>query len=223
MAGLSASPTPVEPKRPNHVAKSSSTVTFQTRVIAGLASGGLAALISCPAEVCLVRMSNDKTLPIEQRRNYRSVIDAGMRIGREEGLSAFWRGSGAFVQRAMVVGVCQVGSFDQLKSIYAERLDLARGSVGNVFCAAMTSGLLYSAITMPLETAKNRMAFQKPNPTTGVLPYRGTLQTIQAVASMESVLALWTGFFPYYIRCGGHTVAMFVAVDYIRSALNAST
>jgi hypothetical protein len=36
-----------------------------------------------------------------------------------------------------------------------------------VFYASMTSGLIYSVITMPLETAKNRMAFQKPDAVTG--------------------------------------------------------
>ena len=36
-----------------------------------------------------------------------------------------------------------------------------------VFYASMTSGLIYSVITMPLETAKNRMAFQKADPVTG--------------------------------------------------------
>ena len=38
-----------------------------------------------------------------------------------------------------------------------------------VFYASMTSGLIYSVITMPLETAKNRMAFQKPDAVTGTL------------------------------------------------------
>jgi hypothetical protein len=116
IAGFS---TPALPKtgRQEHNAVSNGppVVTFQTRVMAGLTSGGIAALIACPAEVCLVRMSNDKTLAPEKRRNYSGVADAGARILKEEGVSAFWRGSGAFVQRAMVVGVCQVGSFDQLK------------------------------------------------------------------------------------------------------------
>ena len=34
------------------------------RLVAGLTSGACAAMISCPAEVSLVRMSNDSTLPV---------------------------------------------------------------------------------------------------------------------------------------------------------------
>jgi hypothetical protein len=50
-----------------------------------MVSGGIAALISCPAEVTLVRISNDSTLPVEMRRNYKGVGDAFQRILKEEG------------------------------------------------------------------------------------------------------------------------------------------
>jgi solute carrier family 25 oxoglutarate transporter 11 len=58
----------------------------------------MAAVISCPAEVTLVRISNDQTLPESQRRNYRGVANAFSRILREEGLKTFFSGSGLGVQ-----------------------------------------------------------------------------------------------------------------------------
>ena len=64
-----------------------------------------------------------------------------MRITKEEGVATFWRGSAPFVQRAMLVGVCQVGTFDQGKQMYEEKFGIKRGTIFNVFCAAMTSGL----------------------------------------------------------------------------------
>ena len=145
------------------------------RLVAGLTSGACAAMISCPAEVSLVRMSNDSTLPADQRRNYSSVYNAFTRIARDEGVATFWRGCAPFVQRAMLVGIVQVGTFDQNKELYDRYAGLKRGTYPNVFAAAFTSGLLYSIITMPFESAKNRMAFQKPD-ANGVLPYRSTFQ-----------------------------------------------
>ena len=82
---------------------------------------------------------------------------------------------------------------------------------------ARSQGLIYSLITMPLETAKNRMAFQVAD-ASGKLPYTSTIQTVSKIASAEGALSLWTGFMPYYGRCGGHTVTMFIAVDQIRAA-----
>jgi len=95
-------------------------------------------------------------------------------------------------------------------------LSQQKNSIPNVFCAAMTSGLIYSVATMPLEACKNRMASQKPDKVTGKLPYKGVLQTIQKVSAEEGFLALYNGFFPYYLRCGGHTVAMFIIVQMLR-------
>ncbi len=44
-----------------------------------------AALLSCPAEVTLVRICNDVTLPVDKRRNYTGVGNALSRIVKEEG------------------------------------------------------------------------------------------------------------------------------------------
>jgi solute carrier family 25 oxoglutarate transporter 11 len=179
-----------------------------------LFSLGVAALISCPAEITLVRMSNDASQPIEKRRNYSGVVNAFTRIAKEEGFATFFRGAGPFINRAMLVGMVQVGTYDQFRAMY--RNMGVTHEVTNVFYAAMTSGLIYSVITMPFETAKNRMAFQRADPVTGKRPYTGAIQTITTVARQEGVLKLWAGFPPYYLRCGGHTVLMFMAVEWLR-------
>ena len=190
-----------------------------SRLFVGVLSGGIAAYISCPAEVSLVRMSNDKSLPVEQRRNYKGVSDAAIRIIKEEGVSAFWRGSVPFVNRAMLVGATQVGTYDQFRATFAK---WGVTGTSNAVAASMVSGLLYSLITMPFETAKNRMAFQKPDPVSKQLLYRSTIQTISLVAKTNGVFSLWAGFLPYYGRCGGHTVCMFVAVEWLRATANKS-
>lgn len=188
---------------------------FASRLVLGCISGGLAAAISCPAEVTLVRMSNDTTLPFAQRRNYKGVFDAFFRIFKDEGLKAFFNGLGPFVNRAMVVGAVQVGTYDQCRSTYRS-MGITNETL-NVFCASMSSGLVYSLATMPFESAKNRMAFQKVDPITNKKPYTGALQTITKIASDEGVLSLWKGFQPYYVRCGGHTVCMFIAMESLRT------
>lgn len=192
---------------------------FASRVVVGAATGGMAAYMSCPMEVSCVRMSNDATLPPSQRRNYKNVFDTLVRIGKEEGIAAYWNGSTPFMQRAMMVGVFQVATYDQFKDMYASFLSQKKNSVPNVFCAAMTSGLLYSIATMPVEASKNRMANQKADPKTGKLPYTSTLQTIRAVTAKEGFFSLYNGFLPYYGRCGGHTVCMFIFVQMMRDAL----
>mmetsp|Transcript_17497 Transcript_17497/g.37842 ORF Transcript_17497/g.37842 Transcript_17497/m.37842 type:complete len:311 (+) Transcript_17497:131-1063(+) len=191
---------------------------FGGRVVVGAATGATAAFISCPMEVATVRMSNDATLPKAERRNYTGMVDVVKRIYTEEGAKAFWRGATPFCQRAALVGVFQVATLDQFKELYAQKLNQKKNSIPNVFCAAMTSGLIYSIATMPLEASKNRMASQKPDAVTGMLRYTSTLQTLKSVSANEGFLALYNGFLPYYIRCGGHTVCMFIAVQMLRDS-----
>merc|ERR1712224_348246 len=145
---------------------------FLSRLACATLAGGMAAYISCPCEVSLVRMSNDASLPEAERRNYKGVVNCASRIASEEGVTAFWRGSTPFVTRACLVGATQVGTFDQAKSVYK-----SYGIDGglNITLSSFTAGLIYSIITMPFESAKNRMASQKPDPETGKLPYTGTL------------------------------------------------
>jgi solute carrier family 25 oxoglutarate transporter 11 len=187
-----------------------------SRLLSGCMAGSLAAMLSCPVEVTLVRMSNDSSVPAAERRNYTSISNAFVRIFREEGPKAFFRGCLPFMSRAMLVGMVQVGTLDQFKITY-RKLGI-KGMFSNVFAASMSSGLMYSIVTMPFETVKNRMAFQKPD-ANGVRPYRSIVQSMQYITAREGFLGLYGGFLPYYLRCGGHTVLMFVTMEYLRAAL----
>merc|ERR1712232_754496 len=124
-------------------------------------------------------------------------MDCAMRIAREEGIAAFWRGSTPFVTRACMVGATQVATYDQFKTIYS---DMGIKGTANQASAAMTAGFIYSVITMPFESAKNRMASQMADPVTGKLPYTGTVQTISKICKREGVLSLYNGYLPYYLR-----------------------
>ena len=78
-----------------------------SRLFAGSLSGGIAACLSIPIEVTLVRISNDSTQPPELRRNYTGIANAFTRIAKEEGAKTFFSGLFPFANRAMLVGASQ--------------------------------------------------------------------------------------------------------------------
>ncbi|KAJ3263498.1 putative mitochondrial 2-oxoglutarate/malate carrier protein, partial [Borealophlyctis nickersoniae] len=88
-----------------HAKNNGRPVTFAQRAAAGLAAGGLGALVGTPADLALVRMQADGTLPVEKRANYRGVGDALMKIAKNEGVLALWNGAGPTVVRAMALNV----------------------------------------------------------------------------------------------------------------------
>jgi len=71
--------------------------------LCGLAAGAIGSALANPVEVALVRMQADGKLPADQKRNYNNVFDALIRIVKEEGFAAYFRGVTPTVCRAMVV------------------------------------------------------------------------------------------------------------------------
>lgn len=81
---------------------------------AGLAAGGLGALVGSPADLSLIRMQADSTLPEAQKRHYKGVGDALTRIVKEEGTMGLFRGAGPTVTRAMALNMGMLASNDQV-------------------------------------------------------------------------------------------------------------
>lgn len=87
------------------------TVGFGERATASLCAGGLAAAIANPSEVALIRMQADGTKPKAERANYKSVVDALARVGRNEGIFALWSGSYPTIVRVCHPGLDEATSF----------------------------------------------------------------------------------------------------------------
>jgi len=174
----------------------------------GCVAGGTAAFLSNPVEVTLVRMQADGRLPPAERRNYSNVFSGLYRIGAEDGARAYFAGVVPTMVRAMVVNMLQVGGYDVAKSTYSPYVD----GVPLHICSALTSGFVYSAATLPIDTAKTRMQNQRPL-ADGTVMYTSLTQTLSKIANSEGVASLWNGFGPYFGRCGGHTVFMFLFME----------
>lgn len=124
----------------------------------GIVAGGSGAFVGTPAEVCLIRMTADGRLPIEQRRNYTSVFNALYRITKEEGLLTLWRGAGPTIGRAMIVNMTQLASYAQAK-IHIKNMFNMQDGIPLHFWASMFSGLLTTIASMPIDIAKTRFEF----------------------------------------------------------------
>ncbi|KAH8295767.1 hypothetical protein KR018_008263, partial [Drosophila ironensis] len=169
----------------------------------GIGAGAVGAMVGNPAEVALIRMMADNRLPEAERRNYKNVADAFIRIVKDEGVTTLWRGCMPTVARAMVVNMVQLASYSQLKAYFAQYFS----GFALQLSAAMMSGLLTTIASMPLDMAKTRIQNQKSG------EYKGTLDVLVKVAKKEGVFSLWKGFTPYLCRLGSHTVFAFVFLE----------
>lgn len=125
----------------------------------GVCAGVTGSFVGNPAEISLIRMTADGKLPLDQRRNYTSVVNAIARMVREEGLVTLWRGCIPTMGRAAVVNAAQLSSYTQAKRILLNTGKFNEGIMLH-FTASMISGFVTTVASMPVDIAKTRYALK---------------------------------------------------------------
>ncbi|KAI9733932.1 MAG: putative mitochondrial 2-oxoglutarate/malate carrier protein [Cirrosporium novae-zelandiae] len=177
-------------------------VGFKERASAGLAAGGLAAMVGNPADLALIRMQSDGLKPKAQRANYKSVVDALMRISKNEGVVALWKGAYPTVVRAMALNFGQLAFFSESKSQLKQRYPQLSTQTTTLTASAI-AGFFASFFSLPFDFVKTRLQKQHPGPD-GKLPYRGMVHTFGKVTKEEGLLRFYRGFTTYYVRIAPH-------------------
>jgi solute carrier family 25 oxoglutarate transporter 11 len=178
---------------------------FQWKLLFGMLSGGIGAIIGTPAEITLVRMTADGRLPVAERRNYKHAFDAVARIAREEGIITLWRGWQPTMIRAMVLNAAQLSVYSQAKESIA-KWGILDGTPAH-FVASLISGFASTVVSIPIDITKTRLQNMKNN------EYNGTVDVLVKVVRNEGFLSLWKGFTPYFLRLGPHTIITFLIME----------
>uniref|UniRef100_A0A8C4M7P7 Mitochondrial 2-oxoglutarate/malate carrier protein n=1 Tax=Equus asinus asinus TaxID=83772 RepID=A0A8C4M7P7_EQUAS len=129
---------------------------FLLKAVIGMTAGATGAFVGTPAEVALIRMTADGRLPADQRRGYKNVFNALIRIVREEGVLTLWRGCIPTMARAVVVNAAQLASYSQSKQFLLDSGYFSDNILCH-FCASMISGLVTTAASMPVDIVKTRI------------------------------------------------------------------
>lgn len=98
------------------------------KAVIGLTAGAIGASVGSPADLALIRMQADATLPVAQRRNYKNAFHALYRIVADEGVLSLWKGAGPTVVRAMALNMGMLASYDQSVEFFRDSLGLGEYS-----------------------------------------------------------------------------------------------
>ncbi|TKA62544.1 putative mitochondrial 2-oxoglutarate/malate carrier protein [Cryomyces minteri] len=186
-------------------------VGFTERAGAGLAAGGLAAMIGNPADLALIRMQSDGLKAKAARANYTSVVDALTRIAKTEGVTALWSGAYPTVVRAMALNFGQLAFFSEAKT----RLkDTSMSARTQTLTASAIAGFFASFFSLPFDFVKTRLQKQTRAPD-GSLPYKGMFDCFKKVAKDEGMLRFYRGFSTYYVRIAPHAMVTLIVADWL--------
>ncbi|ACI64349.1 mitochondrial carrier protein, partial [Thalassiosira pseudonana CCMP1335] len=194
-------------------------IPLSSKMLMGLTSGGIGSFVGTPSELALVRMSNDKKLPVDQRRNYKGVGECISRIAKEEGVPGLFRGAPATVLRACLLSACAMGITSEIKmrlsgsGLFGEDGKYL-GGIPLLFVATLVSSFAANVVANPFDVVKSRMqAVSKSKD--GSAQYSGMVDCFLQTVNNEGVLKLWSGFVPAFLKLAPYTVISLTLTDKI--------
>ncbi|CAK82304.1 unnamed protein product (macronuclear) [Paramecium tetraurelia] len=192
--------------------------SFLAKSWCSIVAGFLGSLAGNPADLALVRIQADSTLPVEERRGYKNVFDAFYKIVKDEGVVALWRGSTPTVIRAIVINVAMLGPYDEIK----EQLNHYFGTKDTQqtrLLASAAAGFLSSFCALPFDNAKTKMQKMKKD-AAGVYPYSSIFDAMGKTVKREGIIGLWVGFPTFYFRIAPHTMITLLTQDWLTDKVN---
>ena len=179
-------------------------MTMWQKIYSSLIAGGIGSIFGTPADLVLIRMQSDSTLPVEQRRNYKNVFDAFSRIVRDEGFLSLWKGCTPTVIRAMSLNLGMLVSYDSSKEWLEVKLGKERTNTAWVL-SSIISGAIASTMSLPFDNVKTKMQKMTKLPD-GTMPYKSLVDCAIKTATNESFFGLWTGLPTYIVRICPHVM-----------------
>ena len=129
-------------------------LTTLEKVGCSFAAGGIGSFCGNPFDLCLVRLQSDLTLPPEQRRNYKHVFDALIRIPREEGITGLWKGALPTVSRAIALNIGMLVSYEEAKERLTKKFGPGRKTL---LLASAVSGVFTALFSLPFDNVKTKL------------------------------------------------------------------
>lgn len=172
-------------------------------------SGALGGLVGNPSDVVNIRMQNDSTLPVDQRRGYKNAFDGLVRITRSEGVSSLFRGLMPNLVRGVLMTASQVVTYDIAKNMLVNSFHLDPTKKSTHFSASLLAGLVATTVCSPADVVKTRIMNAKGSSNSAISILRQAVKT-------EGFGFMFRGWLPSFIRLGPHTIVTFLVLEQLR-------
>jgi hypothetical protein len=172
---------------------SSSNVTRALQRFAAASIGAsVAELTSLPIDICKVRLQLQKPMSNGQLK-YRNMFHCGMRVAREEGANALWKGATAGLTRQISYTGLSLVIYEPIRNFVAGNTPLEDLNFIWRLAAGGTAGAVSIAMVNPTDVIKTQMQSTVGKPK--------MLPIIQKIWSKEGIKGFWSGVQPNIARC----------------------
>lgn len=165
-----------------------------------LAAGGTAAAVSktlvAPIERVKLLLQVQAASKALQGKEYKGIVDAFVRIPKEQGFMSFWRGNMANVIRYFPTQALNFAFKDTYKQMFLAGVD-KKTQFGRYFLGNLASGGAAGATSLcfvyPLDFARTRLGADVGSGK--AREFNGLVHCIKTIAKRDGVRGLYQGFF----------------------------
>jgi len=186
---------------------------FWNSVASGVFAGTVSSAICTPTDLLKVRMQTGD-------HKYNSVLSAFKDIAKQQGIKGLYSGAVPTTQRAIMITVLNLSSYDILKRhLFSQTVLPYKFKENQVthITASLLSGVISTYGSCPFDVAKTRIMNQPIDPITKRgLKYRGALDCMIKTSREEGILTLWNGSVPSFCRNVPWLVTFFLSYEYLK-------
>ncbi|XP_064620598.1 mitochondrial uncoupling protein 4-like isoform X2 [Lineus longissimus] len=186
-------------------------------ITGGLLAGGLGQFLASPADLVKVQMQAEGRRRLEGKKpRVKGPWHAFSKILREGGVRGLWKGWVPNVQRAALVNMGDLTTYDTAKQFILKHTALVDNSLTH-FLSSCCAGLVSATLGTPADVVKTRVMNQPTKDGRGVL-YTSSIDCLMKTVRQEGFLALYKGFIPIWARMAPWSLIFWLSYEQIRKA-----
>ncbi|GAB1600671.1 mitochondrial uncoupling protein 4-like [Argonauta hians] len=188
----------------------------------GLTAGMLGQLVASPTDLIKVRMQMEgKNRLLGNPVRVKSMYDAFCKITAEGGVRGLWKGWIPNIQRAGLVNMGDLATYDTSKHLILKHTSLKDNAITH-FLSSVLSGIVAATLGTPADVVKTRIMNQPTKHGKGLL-YTSSWDCVTKAVKAEGFLSLYKGFFPTWARMAPWSLTFWLSLEQMRKLTGASS
>ncbi|NXB21954.1 UCP4 protein, partial [Rhagologus leucostigma] len=192
-------------------------------VVGGMCAGAIGQFFASPTDLVKVQMQMEGRRKLEGKPlRFRGVHHAFLKIVSEGGVRGLWAGWVPNVQRAALVNMGDLTTYDSVKHFLLLNTTLVDNSVTHSVSSAC-SGLVAAVLGTPADVVKTRIMNQPRDKQGRGLLYKSSMDCLIQTVQGEGFMSLYKGFIPTWMRMAPWSLVFWLTYEQIRRMCGVSS
>lgn len=192
-------------------------------VLGGMMAGAIGQFFASPTDLVKVQMQMEGRRRLEGKApRVRGAWHAFAQILSRGGMRGLWAGWAPNVQRAALVNLGDLTTYDTVKHLLLRRTTLQDNWVCHGL-SSVFSGLVAATMSTPADVVKTRIMNQPTDRNGRGVLYRSSLDCLTQTVRAEGFEALYKGFLPTWARMAPWSLTFWITFEQIRRLTGVSS